>query len=67
MEKKDKKKEQAECQKHHGHILRSYMTSKKSQHNKKFNSKEYAESIFYSDDNFGNYRDDNFGNYNHEG
>lgn len=43
------------------------MTSKKSQHNKKFSSKEYAESSFYSDDNFGNYSDDNFGNYNHEG
>lgn len=42
------------------------MTSKKSQHNKKFHSKEYAESSFYSDDNFGNYSDDNFGNYNHE-
>ncbi|XP_049989942.1 zinc finger CCCH domain-containing protein 6 isoform X2 [Alexandromys fortis] len=51
----------------HGHISGSYMTSKKSQHNKKFNSKEYAESSFYSDDNFGNYSDDNFGNYNHEG
>lgn len=51
----------------HGHISGSYMTSKKSQHNKKFSSKEYAESSFYSDDNFGNYSDDNFGNYNHEG
>ncbi|XP_036040556.1 zinc finger CCCH domain-containing protein 6 [Onychomys torridus] len=50
----------------HGHISGSYMTSKKSQHNKKYNSKEYAESSFYSDDNFGNYSDDNFGNYNHE-
>ncbi|KAL6040069.1 hypothetical protein STEG23_029052 [Scotinomys teguina] len=51
----------------HGHISGSYMTSKKSQHNKKFNTKEYAESSFYSDDNFGNYSDDNFGNYNHDG
>ncbi|XP_051000557.1 zinc finger CCCH domain-containing protein 6 [Acomys russatus] len=48
-------------------ISGSYMTSKKRQHNKKFNSKEYAESSFYSDDNFGNYSDDNFGNYNQEG
>ncbi|KAL1787072.1 zinc finger protein CCCH domain-containing protein 6 [Sigmodon hispidus] len=39
----------------HGHISGSYMTSKKTQHNKKFNSKEYTESSFYSDDNFGSY------------
>uniref|UniRef100_A0A452TTI4 Zinc finger CCCH-type containing 6 n=1 Tax=Ursus maritimus TaxID=29073 RepID=A0A452TTI4_URSMA len=31
------------------------MTSKKSQHNKKFKSKEYDEYSTYSDDNFGTY------------
>ncbi|VFV22761.1 zinc finger ccch domain-containing [Lynx pardinus] len=31
------------------------MTSKKSQHNKKFRSKEYDEYSTYSDDNFGTY------------
>ena len=31
------------------------MTSRKSQHNKKFKSKEYGEYSTYSDDNFGNY------------
>ncbi|XP_034351270.1 zinc finger CCCH domain-containing protein 6 isoform X1 [Arvicanthis niloticus] len=50
----------------HRRISGSYMTSKKSQHNKKFNSKEYAESSFYSDDYFGNYSDDNFGNYSNQ-
>ena len=42
------------------------MTSKKSQHNRKFKSKEYDEYSTYSDDNFGNYSDDNFGNYSQE-
>ena len=42
------------------------MTSRKSQHNKKFKSKEYGEYSTYSDDNFGNYSDDNFGNYSQE-
>uniref|UniRef100_A0A8D0PR58 C3H1-type domain-containing protein n=1 Tax=Sus scrofa TaxID=9823 RepID=A0A8D0PR58_PIG len=50
----------------HGHISGSYMTSKKSQHNRKFKSKEYDEYSTYSDDNFGNYSDDNFGNYSQE-
>lgn len=50
----------------HGHISGSYMTSKKSQHNKKYKSKEYDEYSTYSDDNFGNYSDDNFGNYGQE-
>uniref|UniRef100_A0ABK0LJJ8 Zinc finger CCCH type containing 6 n=1 Tax=Rattus norvegicus TaxID=10116 RepID=A0ABK0LJJ8_RAT len=50
----------------HRRISGSYRTSKKSQHNKKFNSKEYAESSFYSDDYFGNYSDDNFGNYSNQ-
>ncbi|XP_021497635.1 zinc finger CCCH domain-containing protein 6 isoform X1 [Meriones unguiculatus] len=50
----------------HGRISGSYTTSKKRQHNRKFNNKEYAESSFYSDDNFGNYSDDNYGNYNQE-
>ncbi|KAG8509697.1 Zinc finger CCCH domain-containing protein 6, partial [Galemys pyrenaicus] len=50
----------------HGHISGSYMTSKKSQHNKKYKSKEYDEYSTYSDDNFGNYSDDNFGNYSQE-
>ncbi|XP_060043315.1 zinc finger CCCH domain-containing protein 6 isoform X2 [Erinaceus europaeus] len=50
----------------HGHISGSYVTSKKSQHNKKFKSKEYDEYSNYSDDNFGIYSDDNFGNYNQE-
>ncbi|XP_058390598.1 zinc finger CCCH domain-containing protein 6 isoform X1 [Diceros bicornis minor] len=50
----------------HGRISGSYMTSKKSQHNKKFKSKEYDEYSTYSDDNFGNYSDDNFGNYGQE-
>lgn len=50
----------------HRRISGSYMTSKKSQHNKKTNSKEYAESSFYSDDYFGNYSDDNFGNYSNQ-
>ncbi|XP_055984826.1 zinc finger CCCH domain-containing protein 6 isoform X1 [Sorex fumeus] len=50
----------------HGHASGSYMTSKKSQHNKKFKSKEYDEYSTYSDDNFGNYSDDNFGNYSQE-
>ncbi|XP_052039545.1 zinc finger CCCH domain-containing protein 6 isoform X3 [Apodemus sylvaticus] len=49
----------------HRRISGSHMTSKKSQH-KKFNSKEYAESSFYSDDYFGNYSDDNFGNYSNQ-
>nr|XP_014708215.1 zinc finger CCCH domain-containing protein 6 isoform X1 [Equus asinus] len=49
-----------------GHISGSYITSKKSQHNKKFKSKEYDEYSTYSDDNFGNYSDDNFGNYGQE-
>lgn len=31
------------------------MTSKRSQHNKKFKSKEYDEYSTYSDDNFGTY------------
>ncbi|XP_039087706.1 zinc finger CCCH domain-containing protein 6 [Hyaena hyaena] len=39
----------------HGHLSGSYMTSKKSQHNKKFKSKEYDEYSTYSDDNFGTY------------
>uniref|UniRef100_A0A8C8W9N2 Zinc finger CCCH-type containing 6 n=1 Tax=Panthera leo TaxID=9689 RepID=A0A8C8W9N2_PANLE len=39
----------------HGHLSGSYMTSKKSQHNKKFRSKEYDEYSTYSDDNFGTY------------
>ncbi|XP_007470299.1 PREDICTED: zinc finger CCCH domain-containing protein 6 [Lipotes vexillifer] len=50
----------------HGHISGSYMASKKSQHNRKFKSKEYDEYSTYSDDNFGNYSDDNFGNYSQE-
>ncbi|KAM7079154.1 zinc finger CCCH domain-containing protein 6 isoform 3-T3 [Molossus nigricans] len=50
----------------HGHISGSYMTSRKSQHNKKFRSKDYGEYSTYSDDNFGNYSDDNFGNYSQE-
>ncbi|KAM5228132.1 zinc finger CCCH domain-containing protein 6 [Ctenodactylus gundi] len=50
----------------HGHISGSYMTSKKSQHIRKFKSKEYDEYSTYSDDNFGNYSDDNFGNYSQE-
>ncbi|XP_048208308.1 zinc finger CCCH domain-containing protein 6 isoform X1 [Perognathus longimembris pacificus] len=50
----------------HGHISGSYMTSKKSQYNKKFKSREYDEYSNYSDDNFGNYSDDNFGNYSME-
>ncbi|KAI4586964.1 hypothetical protein MJG53_004751 [Ovis ammon polii x Ovis aries] len=39
----------------HGHISGSYMASKKSQHNRKFKSKEYDEYSTYSDDNFGSY------------
>ncbi|XP_032208650.1 zinc finger CCCH domain-containing protein 6 [Mustela erminea] len=39
----------------HGHLSGSYMTSKRSQHNKKFKSKEYDEYSTYSDDNFGTY------------
>lgn len=50
----------------HGYISGSYMTSRKSQHNKKYKSKEYGEYSTYSDDNFGNYSDDNFGNYSQE-
>ncbi|XP_070285847.1 zinc finger CCCH domain-containing protein 6 isoform X2 [Myotis yumanensis] len=50
----------------HGHISGSYMTSRRSQYNKKFKSKEYGEYSTYSDDNFGNYSDDNFGNYSQE-
>ncbi|KAM8785417.1 zinc finger CCCH domain-containing protein 6 [Rhynchonycteris naso] len=50
----------------HAHISGSYMTSRKSQQNKKFKSKEYGEYSTYSDDNFGNYSDDNFGNYSQE-
>ncbi|XP_054557824.1 zinc finger CCCH domain-containing protein 6 isoform X2 [Talpa occidentalis] len=50
----------------HGHVSGSYVTSKKSQHNKKYKSKEYDEYSTYSDDNFGNYSDDNFGNYSQE-
>lgn len=47
----------------HGHISGSYMASKKSQHNKKFKSKEYGEYSTYSDDNFIPYDDDNFDPY----
>nr|XP_031297109.1 zinc finger CCCH domain-containing protein 6 isoform X1 [Camelus dromedarius] len=50
----------------HGHISGSYMTSKKSQHNRKFRSKDYDEYSTYSDDNFGTYSDDNFGTYSQE-
>ncbi|KAK1332847.1 hypothetical protein QTO34_006378 [Cnephaeus nilssonii] len=50
----------------HGHISGSYVTSRRSQYNKKFKSKEYGEYSTYSDDNFGNYSDDNFGNYSQE-
>nr|KAF6267061.1 zinc finger CCCH-type containing 6 [Myotis myotis] len=50
----------------HGHISGSYATSRRSQYNKKFKSKEYGEYSTYSDDNFGNYSDDNFGNYSQE-
>lgn len=50
----------------HGHMSGSYMTSRRSQYNKKFKSKEYGEYSTYSDDNFGNYSDDNFGNYSQE-
>ncbi|XP_043323633.1 zinc finger CCCH domain-containing protein 6 isoform X1 [Cervus canadensis] len=39
----------------HGHVSGSYMASKKSQHNRKFRSKEYDEYSTYSDDNFGSY------------
>ncbi|XP_008838581.1 zinc finger CCCH domain-containing protein 6 isoform X1 [Nannospalax galili] len=39
----------------HGHLSGSYLTSKKSQHHKKFKSKDYDEYSTYSDDNFGNY------------
>ncbi|KAF6270495.1 zinc finger CCCH-type containing 6 [Rhinolophus ferrumequinum] len=46
-----------------GHISGSYLTSRKSQHNKQFKSREYGEYSTYSDDNFGAYSDDNFGAY----
>ncbi|XP_039728541.1 zinc finger CCCH domain-containing protein 6 isoform X2 [Pteropus medius] len=38
-----------------GHVSGSYMTSRRSQHNKKFKNKEYGEYSAYSDDNFGTY------------
>lgn len=46
-----------------GHISGSYLTSRKSQHNKQFKSREYGEYSTYSDDNFGAYSDDNFSAY----
>ncbi|XP_036291898.2 zinc finger CCCH domain-containing protein 6 isoform X3 [Pipistrellus kuhlii] len=50
----------------HGHISGSYVTSRRTQYNKRFKSKEYGEYSTYSDDNFGNYSDDNYGNYSQE-
>ncbi|XP_035959725.1 zinc finger CCCH domain-containing protein 6 isoform X3 [Halichoerus grypus] len=55
-EREKKKSKRRKREKHkHGHLSGSYMTSKKSQHNKKFKSKEYDEYSTYSDDNFGTY------------
>ncbi|KAB1256781.1 Zinc finger CCCH domain-containing protein 6 [Camelus dromedarius] len=66
-EKEKKKSKRRKREKHkHGHISGSYMTSKKSQHNRKFRSKDYDEYSTYSDDNFGTYSDDNFGTYSQE-
>ncbi|KAM5253544.1 zinc finger CCCH domain-containing protein 6 [Hipposideros larvatus] len=46
-----------------GHISGSYLTSRKSQHNKQYKNREYGEYSTYSDDNFGAYSDDNFSTY----